>query len=57
MAALSDIEGGNAKMYQIHYSKNLGSELTKIQGIDGYYVGNNSPLLFKRKAEGVKYPR
>ena len=30
-------------------------ELTKIQGIDGYYVSNTSMqlLLFKEKADGV----
>ena len=63
MAAPSDIEGENAedidgqvKEAPPVVQESWVKELTKIQGIDGYYVGNtsNATIAFqKKKAEGV----
>ena len=63
MAAPSDIEGENAedidgqvKEAPLVVQESWVKELTKIQGIDGYYVGNtsNATIAFqKKKAEGV----
>lgn len=63
MAAPSDIEGENAedidgqvKEAPPVVQESWVKELTKIQGIDGYYVGNtsNATIAFqKKKADGV----
>ena len=64
-AAPSDIDGENAEDVdgQVQEAppvvqESWVKELTKIQGIDGYYVGNTSmqPLLSKEKSRRCEHP-